>query len=77
VVGEKAVAGGDRPVAKGADVVEGPARVCVVPVQQRVDVAAAPSALVVSALSTWGIALIGPLLTDKSAQARTGYRGLP
>jgi transposase len=31
------------------------------------------AALVVSALTTWGIALIGPLLTDTSAQARAGH----
>jgi len=30
------------------------------------------AAVVVSALTTWGIALIGPLLTDTSAQARAG-----
>ena len=30
------------------------------------------AALVVSALTTWGIALIGPLLADTSAQARAG-----
>jgi len=30
------------------------------------------AALVVSALATWGIALIGPLLADTSAQARAG-----
>ena len=30
------------------------------------------AALVVSALTTWGIALIGPLLADNSAQARAG-----
>ena len=30
------------------------------------------AALVVSALTSWGIALIGPLLTDNSAQARAG-----
>ncbi len=31
------------------------------------------AALVVSALATWGIALIGPLLADTSAQARAGH----
>ncbi len=31
------------------------------------------AALVVSALTTWGIALIGPLLADTSAQARAGH----
>jgi transposase len=31
------------------------------------------AAVVVSALTTWGIALIGPLLADTSAQARAGY----
>jgi transposase len=31
------------------------------------------AAVVVSALTTWGIALIGPLLTDTSAQARAGH----
>ena len=31
------------------------------------------AALVVSALVTWGIALIGPLLADTSAQARAGH----
>jgi hypothetical protein len=31
------------------------------------------AALVVSALATSGIALTGPLLTDKSAQARAGH----
>jgi len=31
------------------------------------------AALVVSALATWGIALIGPLLGDTSAQARAGH----
>src|SRR5260370_11583083 len=30
------------------------------------------AALVVSALTTWGIALTGPLLADTSAQARAG-----
>jgi hypothetical protein len=30
------------------------------------------AALVVSALTTWGIALVGPLLADTSAQARAG-----
>ena len=30
------------------------------------------AALVVSAITTWGIALIGPLLADTSAQARAG-----
>src|SRR5215471_58101 len=30
------------------------------------------AALVVSALTTWGIALIGPLLADTSAQSRAG-----
>src|ERR1019366_8276740 len=30
------------------------------------------AALVVSALAAWGIALIGPLLADTSAQARAG-----
>ena len=30
------------------------------------------AALVVSAMTTWGIALIGPLLADTSAQARAG-----
>src|SRR5512142_3075606 len=30
------------------------------------------AAVVVSALTTWGIALIGPLLADTSAQARDG-----
>src|SRR5207244_13631868 len=31
------------------------------------------AAVVVSALTTWGIALIGPLLADTSAQARAGH----
>jgi hypothetical protein len=31
------------------------------------------AAVVVSALATWGIALIGPLLADTSAQARAGH----
>ena len=31
------------------------------------------AAVVVSALTTWGIALIGPLLADTSAQARRGH----
>ena len=30
------------------------------------------AALVVSAMTTWGIALIGPLLADTSAQPRAG-----
>ena len=33
----------------------------------------ASAALVVSALTTWGIALIGPLLANNSAQARAGH----
>jgi hypothetical protein len=33
----------------------------------------ASAALVVSALATWGIALIAPLLADNSAQARAGH----
>src|SRR5437899_1907923 len=31
------------------------------------------AALVVSALTTWGVALIGPLLAGTSAQARAGH----
>jgi len=42
------------------------------PGRQYVDSGYLSAALVVSALTTWGIALIGPLLADTSAQARAG-----
>ena len=42
------------------------------PGQHYLDSGYLSAALVVSALTTWGIALIGPLLADTSAQARAG-----
>jgi transposase len=42
------------------------------PGRQYLDSGYLSAALVVSALTTWGIALIGPLLADNSAQARAG-----
>src|SRR5712692_689190 len=42
------------------------------PGRQYLDSGYLSAAVVVSALTTWGIALIGPLLADTSAQARAG-----
>ena len=43
------------------------------PGQHYLDSGYLSAAVVVSALTTWGIALIGPLLADTSAQARAGH----
>jgi hypothetical protein len=43
------------------------------PARHYTDSGYASAALVVSALTTWGIALIAPLLADTSAQARAGH----
>src|SRR6266542_3962070 len=50
----------------------GPAARNLAPGRQYLDSGYLSAAVVVAALTTWGIALIGPLLADTSAQARAG-----